>query len=493
MKKYTSIFFLAALFLIGIVSCKKINEATELGGDLIPAVDNVNTFEVALNTVTNNLRYNDTTKVNYSDLVAAGDLNDPEFGQTHANFLFNILPANLGVYPFVHKDSVRVVDSVVLTLDYQGGYGDTLSGMQTLHVFEIDPNSGFRPDTSYKYNDPASEFPTTGTELGSKTFSVSSLKDSIAVRTDTTTANAANVVRIKLDNSLAARFMTYDISNGPLGGYYQDTTKGVIPGANFRKLFAGFAIKSDNSGNLLSYFNLSNTGKTRLTVYYRIQHPATGKEDILHADFYHSINGQTNYVKQTAGGNWASSLSNGQPSDDKIYLQSSPSGSYASILIPDLSSLGNKIIHRAELIVATIPSISDNIFTPPSRLFLDRKNGGSPDTTFLLYKDLAPGSDGSLDFNTFGGNLKSGKYVFNITRFVQSVVTSHQPIDTLRLFAPLRVNEFAPPFISATDTAGIASIPVLSKVAEGRVVLAGGNYAINPDQRLQLRIIYSNL
>ena len=155
--------------------------------------------------------------------------------------------------------------------------------------------------------------------------------------------------------------------------------------------------------------------------------------------------------------------------------------------------MGNKIIHRAELIATTIPSISDNIFTPPSRLFLDRKNNGTPDTTFLLYKDLTPGLDGSLDFNTFGGNLKSGQYVFNITRFVQAVVTSNEPVDTLRLFAPLRAIEFAPPFISDKNKAGTASIPVLSKIAEGRVVLAGGSYAINPDQRLRLRIIYSNL
>ena len=486
MKKYTSIFFLAALFLIGIVSCKKINEATELGGDLIPAVDNVNTFEVALNTVTNNLLYNDTTKVSYSDLVVAGDLNDPEFGQTHANFDFSILPAQLGVYPFVHKDSVKIIDSVILSLDYADKYGDTLSGMQTLRVFEIDPNAGFRYDSLYRYNDPNSDFATTGSELGSKTFALGSLKDSTAVITDNDTAKVANMVRIPLNKSFADRFLSGDTS--VTGIYHNDSTSG----SNFRNLFAGLAVKADNSGNVLSYFNLSNTAKTKVTIYFRVQH-FNGSFDTLHADFNHPIGGQSNYVKQAVGGNWRGYLNNGQPSDDKVYLQSSPSGAYASILIPDLSALGNKIIHRAELIATTIPSISDNIFTPPSRLFLDRKNNGTPDTTFLLYKDLTPGLDGSLDFNTFGGNLKSGQYVFNITRFVQAVVTSNEPVDTLRLFAPLRAIEFAPPFISDKNKAGTASIPVLSKIAEGRVVLAGGSYAINPDQRLRLRIIYSNL
>ncbi len=442
MKKYTSVFSLAALFIIiGTVSCKKINEATDLGGDLIPAVDNVNTFEVALNTVTNNLRFNDTTKVLPNDYVAAGDLNDPEFGQTHANFHFNIVPAVLGVYPFVHKDSTLVMDSIVLSLAYQGGYGDTMSGLQTLRVYEIDPNAGFSADSLYRYADPATDFATTGSELGSKTFSVSSLKDSITIKTDTTTAREANVVRIKLNNSLATRFLNGDTSAS--GIYYKDSSSGD----NFRRLFAGFAVKADNSGNVLSYFNLANTAKTKLTFYFRIKH-SNGTEDTLHTDFVHSVHGQANYIKQTPSGGWASYQNNGAASDDKIYLQSAPSGAYASVLIPDLSSLGNKVIHRAELIATAIPSASENIFTPPSRLFLDRKGNGTPDTAFLLYRDLTIGMN-SLDFATFGGNLKSGKYTFNITRFVQGVITRHEPTDTLRLFAPLRASEYAPGFISS--------------------------------------------
>lgn len=484
MKKYTSVFSLAALFIIiGTVSCKKINEATDLGGDLIPAVDNVNTFEVALNTVTNNLRFNDTTKVLPNDYVAAGDLNDPEFGQTHANFHFNIAPATLGVYPFVHKDSV-IIDSLVLSLAYHAGYGDTLSGVQTLRVYEIDPNAGFSADSLYRYADPATDFATTGSELGSKAFSVNTLKDSITIKTDTTTAREANVVRIKLNNSLATRFLNGDTSAS--GIYHKDSSSGD----NFRRLFAGFAVKADNSGNVLSYFNLANTAKTKLTFYFRVQH-SNGTEDILHTDFVHSVHGQANYIKQTPSGGWATYQNNGTASDDKIYLQSAPSGAYASVLIPDLSSLGNKVVHRAELIATAIPSASENIFTPPSRLFLDRKGNGTPDTAFLLYRDLTIGMN-SLDFATFGGNLKSGKYTFNITRFVQGVVTRHEPTDTLRLFAPLRATEYAPGFISTSNKAGLGSIPVLSNIAEGRVVLAGGSYA-DDSQRLRLRIIYSNL
>ena len=104
------------LFNVIVISCTKINEATELGGDLIPEVDNINTFEATYETVTDNRRFTDTTRiVNSSDLVV-GHLNDPEFGKVDAGFHFNVLPTQFGKYPFVHKDSVIVMDSVVLQL-----------------------------------------------------------------------------------------------------------------------------------------------------------------------------------------------------------------------------------------------------------------------------------------------------------------------------------------------------------------------------------------
>src|SRR6266540_5566448 len=90
------------------LSCKKINEATQLGDDLVPAVDNIHTFEVSLNAITNNVLFNDSTKVLYNDLVALGDIDDPEFGPTHTNINFNITPSSFGTYPFVKNDSVSI-------------------------------------------------------------------------------------------------------------------------------------------------------------------------------------------------------------------------------------------------------------------------------------------------------------------------------------------------------------------------------------------------
>ena len=98
-----SIFLISLLFLL---SCNKVNQATELGDDLVPSVDNVHTFEVALDANTNNVLLTDTILVGDFDAVALGDLNDPEFGHTHANTNFNISPSSVGRYPFVKNDGI---------------------------------------------------------------------------------------------------------------------------------------------------------------------------------------------------------------------------------------------------------------------------------------------------------------------------------------------------------------------------------------------------
>jgi hypothetical protein len=460
--------FLSSLFFL---SCKKVNQSTELGDDLVPAVDNVHTFEVALNTITDNVLFNDTTQVLYPNNVGLGDMNDPEFGHTHANFAFNITPSGFGLYPFVNKDSLAI-DSVVLSLSYQGAYGDTANdGIQTVRVFEIDPNSGFNSSTLYKYSDPASDFATVGTELGSATFSIKNIPDTtILTRGTDTTLVTSKVVRIRLANSLGDRFASYDTTNG----YKNDSL--------FKTLFAGLSVKADPAGNSLSYFSLGDVANTKLTVYFRAQH--NGIPDTASFDYHHVTNGQANYVNRENGGNYLAYLNSG--AGDKIYLQSAP-GSYVSIKIPSLDSFGNKTIHRAELVATKIPSTDDNVFIAPDQMMLDRKNSNTPDTVFMLEKDLVADAAGNIAFGAFGGVLKPDNTVrFNISRYVQSIVTDHVHNDTLRLYAPLRTRLYNSIF------KGYLDVNVNHDIAKGRLVLGGGTYS-DSTMRLHLRIIYSDL
>jgi hypothetical protein len=464
-------------FVLVLFSCKKINEATDLGGDLIPGVDNVNTFDTSLNTITKNsiltsfIKNDSGHRVAYNDLVAFGQINDPEFGQVRANFSFSLSAPAYNSYPFLPKKDTpfHPVDSVVLFLRYAGSYGDTNS-TQTVTVHEI-PFTGLttslNEDSVYRFNDPASDF--SGPQIGISTFTIRTLKDSFFVVQAHDTFKVANVVRIKLDPSLGTKLTQMDTA----GGYKNDSL--------FKTIFNGLALKTAGGGNALSYFNLADTA-TKLVVHYRYK--VSNNDTAAVVTYRHSSNGQSNYVNVQPGGNWAASLNN--PSD-KIYIQSSPSGSYASIVIPGLSSLSNKVIHRAEIIATKVPSASDNIFTAPPRLFLDRLHHNT-DSSYLFERDLTIGSDGSIGYDVFGGTLQGNAYRFNITRYVQGIITRGERNDTLRLWAPLATYEYS----SGVGNYYKFPIPVNNRVAEGRVILGGGTYP-DPNARLRLRIVYSNL
>lgn len=477
MKKQTLILlsFATLSFLFLFSSCKKINEPTEIGDELIPPIDNINTFEAFFNTLTDNVAHidDDSTLMGNSDLAALGSItNDPEFGQTNASAYFTISSSVYGVNPFNHPDSSLVVDSVILSLSYDHTYGDTMSS-QTVRVYEIAPDANFKDTGYYKYQ--REDFPTIGTELGSKTFTPSQLNDSVTHIRKRDTTRKVNQLRIPISNTLAYRFASFDTLNGANGGFRRDSI--------FKTLFKGLAVKADPStGNALSYFDLNDVNNTALTVYFRVQR--AGKTDTATATFVHvkNPNGQANVIKRTPAGGWNNYLTNGTAEDDKLYIQSTP-GSFATIRIPQLDTFSNNIIHRAELIVTRIPDATANIFTPPAQLLLDRLNANKT-LAYVFEKDHWRNAE--LDWTLYGGNLRSNAYRFNITRYVQDIVTRKDTNHVLRLHAPFRTSLYFPGTESRTVTG------VLPGIAEGRVILAGGNYS-DPAIRTRLRIVYSKI
>ncbi|RYZ58869.1 MAG: DUF4270 family protein [Chitinophagaceae bacterium] len=308
--------------------------------------------------------------------------------------------------------------------------------------------------------------------MGTASFTPSQFKDTITIIQKSDTTKLVNVLRVKLANSLGQKLSQFDTTGN--GGYKSDSL--------FRTLFRGLAIKtSDVSGQgVLSYFNVSNT-VSALTVYYRVK--KDGKTDTASAMFKHLTDGQANSIRRTQGGEYQANLSVQNP--QQLYIQSAPLGSYASIFIPGLSTFPNKVIHRAELIAYKEPSAMDNIFTVPNRLLLDHK--GSTDTAFLYSDDIQIDASGSLNLSQFGGSLRSdNSYRFNLTRYVQRLVTNRERNDTMRLYAPMRSILFA------KNLGQYVAITNLSNIAAGRIVIAGANHP-TPDRRLRMRIIYSNL
>lgn len=133
-------------------SCRKINDATTLGADLIPVVDNINTFDTSISVQTFNGLFDllsDSQRLERSEEFFLGKINnDPLFGGTDARMFLELKPT-IYKYAFARKDSLEI-DSVVLVLNYVETYGDTLVP-QTVNVYEIDqnPSQPFKSDSVY--------------------------------------------------------------------------------------------------------------------------------------------------------------------------------------------------------------------------------------------------------------------------------------------------------------------------------------------------------
>lgn len=475
---------IAVLAFFFIFSCTKI-DTTDLGNDLIPAVDNVNTFETILDIETDNVLFlNDTTEIPYNLDHAVGIIeNDPDFGRTDADLYFDVSPATFRTYPFGNKDSLVAVDSVVLSLTYKSVYGDSNS-IQKFEVFEIDPGEDFKFSNTSDYRLNHADFAVLPTPLGDRTVDFKILNDSVHYINATDTITTNNELRIHLDPSFATRFINADTTTA----YQNDSL--------FKTFLKGLAVKTSNSGSpsktALAYFDINNE-KTKLTFYCRTK--ANGNVVRLAPSFRYfnsngtatsSIGGQANLIKRTPLNGYLASITNSNTDDAELYIQSTP-GSYASLKIPGIDTLSNRVIHRAEIIAPRLQPVSET-YANPDLLFIDIINN-TGDTAFTIPNDFVRTGESSYDINLIGGRLKDNQYVFNLSRHLQNIVTNKKPNYPLRIYAPF----ITQPYI--LEASGSKSpFPIIflinPRVAYGRVILAGGSH---PTKKMQLRIIYSKI
>ncbi len=467
-------------------ACRKINESTDLGGGLIPPVDNINTFDTTLTVQAFNDTFGLATDSQYlaknEEFFLGKIIGDPFFGDTDARLFFELKPPIFKYHFLNHPDSLYI-DSVVLVLNYVETYGDTNTA-QTVNVYELDQINNFRSDTAYLIRKSTLTY---SNLLGSKTFLPSSLNDTVKAYQDTT----ANQLRIRLNDAFGTRLLKYDSSgNGAYGG-----------DSLFRTRFKGFALQSMTSGKAVMGFDL--TGDTKLAIYYRYNKGGPMKFDTTVAYFVFSGNAAAaNFIKRDYSNTpLLASLNNGPAPDPIIYIQGSP-GTFANIKIPSLVGLPNRVIHRAELIVEQLYHSSDTIFRSPEFLYLDAADPTitSPYKFRTIPFDLGFTSSGTLNLGALGVVPVNAKddlgnpirtWRFNISRYVQHVLTGTQKLYDLRLSAPFTLNEKfgIPP--GEDITTGVAVNPTIVK---GRIRLVGntGPLDTNP-HRIRLRLVYSKL
>lgn len=490
MKKRTLL--LSAIAIVATVAilfsaCRKINDYTELGGDLLPPIDNVNTFDTSLTVELYNDTFTlalDSEVTTRSDEHFLGQINsDPFFGKTDARLFLELKNPYYGTYPFARKDSI-ILDSVVMVLNSVEVYGDTMVP-QIFKVYEI-TGTAFDEDSNYlirkenfTYNTfaPLNQFPITPTIPAS-------LNDSVRVFLDTT----SHQLRIKLDTNFARRLINYDTTDG----YKNDSI--------FRTRFKGFAIRSEGLGEALVGINL-NSINTKLAFYYSAPKKAGGGRDTVVSYFYFTPDcGEANYVKRDYGSSPVA-LAAGSPLPATIgYIQKTP-GTFANVKIPALAGLSNRIVHRAELIVEQIYHPSDDIFPPPDRLYLDAADPTI--SAFYKFRTIPYSQDIStisgFDFVNFGVNPLNAKdpggttikqWKFNLSRYVQHIVNGTQTSYDLRLYAPLTLKGRARIVGTTVETDVYPSTYVNGAMAIGRIRVGGGNH---PTQKMRLRIVFSKL
>jgi Domain of unknown function (DUF4270) len=487
----TGIFALFLIITIFFAACTKI-DTTNVGDGLIPVVDNVNTKEMFLDVAANTFLYPDSTVLGRTEQLALGTItNDPLVGKTTASIFTQLRPLTAGFYPFLnHPDSVTV-DSVILGLGLTATYGDTTTA-QSVKVYEIDQASNFVLNNSapYKINTPYAGIPVINTLLNrggtSYSFIPARQRDKrYAFRGTVAIDSFTDQLRIPLNTALGNRFRLYDTSNA----YKNDSA--------FNSLFRGFAIITDSAAAVspgsLSFFRMNNAN-TVLYFYFRVKR--NGRIDTTYTTFsFNSTAAYANIInRQRSGSEIASHLTPTPGGDSILYLQNSP-GTFAQLNIPGLTTLSNRVIHRAELVVTQIPESPLNKFRINENIFLEYF-----DSINNSYKALQP----DFEYNAGGYNLSqfgmsplqindpfSGQVLkqwrLNMTRYVQALVTQRKTNFPLRLYTPYyTLVKYNFPL------QGEQSILVVvnTEIAAGRMKVGGGSHS---KYKMRLRIIYSDI
>lgn len=482
-----------AFFISSVIAgCSKL-DTTDIGSDLLPAIDNVNTFEKILDiTTTQGIFSNDSTTVGYDDDHVLGKINnDPLFGTTTANVYAQFKPTFYPYFYNIPKDSLVAFDSVVLCLSYKGFWGDSLVPLQ-LQVKEVALNAGGFWDSVNQAKKITYAPPTTNV-LGNATVNITSLGKFMVYANHKDSVK--NQIRIKLSSAFADSLFTRDSTNA----FRSDSA--------FKAFQNGFAIVANGSGNGILYTNLLDSS-SKLEIHYRKKNGATIDTTFsalrisTAASSFATSATANNIIRNRTGFPVANPLAN------ELYLQTTP-GTYVDLKVPQLDTFRNSIIHRAEIIIEQIPFdvTSDAYFSAPEYLYIDLK-----DTTSSLpkwkpiYFDLNPNvaydpdfksvfgnsffPTGGIDFLYHGGFARtktdvttSGQiryYNFNISRYVQQIVTKRTINYPLRLYAPYNL-----------DYAQYKTvIPYTNRLAKGRVKVGSGT---NPNYKMRLRLVYSKI
>jgi hypothetical protein len=412
---------------------------SDLNSNIIPNTDSLQLRFSDTTTLVAFIEQDDTLRTDATERVLLGTMYDPIFGKTTSSFYstFTIAQSH---YP----TSDMVVDSVILTMRADGGYGDLskFTGYQVLEVFELTeeipdaPAEGYNSTTSFNYN----PIPLATYGYAPQFFPLG-------------TEPAA--IRIKLNPTLATRFFV------PGDTVNSTKIRDYLKGIYVRIHPTVTTMQSPGQGGI-AYFKL-NSDVSNLKVYW---HSPTTPNGQLKFPMGTSSNKRINIFKhdytladpalQTKLADTTNTIAS-----DKLYIHALE-GIRIKVKMPYLKNYldsGKIIVNRAEFVIPIDASQNLQLYREPSNLMAyyiasDGKIHFMDDIIYTYY-------DSFYDAST-------QQYKIVITQYIQQVLNN--------------TNIYGEFYFD---------IPVLSKYTDAfRLVVNSTEHATNP---MRLNLTYTRI
>jgi hypothetical protein len=412
---------LVAITIIGMHSCK---ENTILGADVIPAIDNINTFFTdTISMIGYNQKFDSTIGSRYNannpyaplGCIGSNTNGDNVFGKTFGSLAIQLRQPNLG---FKLPADV-VIDSMVFSIPHFRSYGDTIiGGNQTFNVYRM--ANGFSKDSVYYIKQ---SLPYDATKLlGSATINLKKV-DSLTIKG----AKVTPQIRFSLDTNFARVILSQDTS-------VYKTFK------SFVDWFGGLYItpSDTNNGNMLGYFQYDDA---KLQIFTHIDTTSTIYEYKFDPNnCAHQIQLKRNYTDNSPV--IANFLNTTNPKGDSLFFIQSEGGNSVVLTFPTLGNLPNCIVNKAEieftLISDATTALKDSLMRPVSLVRASGINSGGVD--FLLQKDYIETSTGISKIVNDGfkstvteNGITYTKYKLTLTRTIQDAIATHNNDLKLRI------------------------------------------------------------
>jgi hypothetical protein len=369
--------------LAGILLFSGCKDPDELGLNVLPPGDQLQTVFSDTSTLITTILQEDSLQTDELSLQLLGCINDPTFGISTASIYTQV---NLAGTPAFGTNPVA--DSIVLVLGYNSFYGDS-SESQSVNVYQL--TTDMSVDSTYYSN---ANFAFDPTSVGSTSY-IPSLNP-VLVGTDSLAAH----IRIKLDTAVANRILS---QNG------QST---LNSNAEWLTYFKGLKIESGSSVNpgkggisILNFFN------STMTLYFHNDNDTAAKKYN-----FSLVNARVNNFTHNVAGSVVEPYLSSGTTDSLCFVQGM-SGVKTKISMPHLKHFidsGSIVVNKAELKITAQGTAPEN-YPVASRLFLTTKSDAGLNTFPIDYFESSGYFGG--DFNT-----STNTYTFNIARQVQGIL-----------------------------------------------------------------------